>query len=268
MPCIKDSSVSGEMITDIDRYMITRESAIELGAPMGVEMIQKHFWITKIKMTGIGQNGLNRILYVKPKKNALFKILDSFMKRRSEVYFQALSVSVNFNGENGTDINVTGCEQKLKYYLDVLRTIDLFEEANKKRINTISTSSENDRKMNESRKNILTFIRNTCYNICLTNEYRQIGQKNEDGNEMTAMQVIAKKATVWREIGHYLEIDHLQLKELYEKYCLDLASTLMSDEINIIESVIEHLNRCTEKETMQWNIPECLQKKNTDKVVF
>ena len=116
--------------------------------------------------------------------------------------------------------------------------------------------------MNESRQKILKFIKETCFNISLKNEYTEIGQKNEDGSEMTAMQVIAEKATVWREIGVYLEEDYLQLDKLYAIYCSDLASTLVSDEFISTESVTDFLNRCKEKETVKWTCPEYLKKAN------
>ena len=248
-----------QMITDASRYMITDASVVVLDAPVNTALIKKTYWseISKIKSFGAGT--MNKILYSKPLKNALFMVLHHFFKRRETLMKHALTVSVYYDGKKGTDVTPEGCEHKLKEYLDCLQSIVLFYEANRKRIDKEGDEAESE--MRRCRKSIIEMVTKKCHFIKMSNEYKDV-QTGDVPHESSAMFVKAQKARAWLEIGNLLETTHLELKATYEEYCKQLFYTINTIQVESVDENIALLLTNQAKEPNAWSKPDCLKNRN------
>ena len=250
------------MITDISRYMITNESLVVLDAGAEKEIAKIVYWSTNVKIRSNGYNAVNRLLYKKTLKIAVFQVLEIFLKRREDLMKNALGVSVNYNGEKGTDITPEGCEQKMKEYNDCLRSIVLFYEANKKTLNSKnSTNDEKDDDMRSSRIHILDIITNECSFIKMQADYTNLSTKQLKG-ELTKNDVIVTKAKVWLDIGNYLATINERLNKLYYNYRVCLYNTFYIDFYLDDKDLMHKLQGQKAQETHKWIMPDCLQKAN------
>jgi len=248
------------MITDISRYMITNESLVVLDAGADKEIAKNDYWSPNVKIRSNGFNAVNRLLYTKTLKTAVFQVMEIFLKRRSDLIKGALGISVNYNGEKGTEITPEGCEQKLKEYNDCLRSIVLFYEANKKILESKnSTNDENDNTMRSSRICLLEMIINECGFIKMKEDYNKLSTRQLKG-ELTKNEVIETKAKVWLDIGNNLLTMQDRLIDLYRKYRFFLYFTFWSDYAVDEEDLMNKLRRQPAPETHTWIMPDCLKK--------
>ena len=250
------------MLTDVSRYMITDASLVVLDAGADREMQNNDYWFTVNKVKGNGSAGVNRYLYKKALKIAVYQVLEIFFKRRADLIRSALGVSVYYKGEKGTEITPEGCEQKMKDYLECLRSIVIFCEANKIRIEgKNSTRDEDDNNMISSRNSVLALITNECQFIKMKQEYKDLSTRYLQG-KLTEMEVKEEKAKAWREIGNYLGTIQLKLQDAYGKYCSDLFRTFSNVYAGNIDQTKEFLRRQPAPETNTWTVPNCLVKAN------
>jgi len=251
------------MITDISRYMITNASLVVLDAGADREMEKNLYWCTMNSIRGNGSTLVNKFLYDrKALKITVYQVLEIFLKRIGDLMRNALGVSVYYKGEKGTEIRAEGCEQKMKEYCECLRSIVLFHEANKVILESKnSTNDEDDNNMRSSRKSLLDMIINECHFIKMQQEYKDLSTRHLEG-KLTEMEVTVAKAKAWLEIGNYLGTMEVRLKDVYEKYCLDLFRTFSNAYAGSIEETKDFLRRQPAPETHTWIRPKCLKKAN------
>ena len=244
------------MITDVSRYMITSASVVVLDAGADREMETKIYWCTVKKVKGHWSSAMNQFLYRKPRKNAVYRVLDFFFRRRDTLIINALGVSVYYEGEKGSEITPEGCEQKLKEYLECLQSIVLFHTENP--IRTEGENDEGDSNMRISRNTLLEMITNECHFIKMSQEYKGLDTRRLQG-ELTAMQVTVEKANAWREIGNYLQTMQLNLQEVWANYCLDLLGTFSNGHAGDTVDIEEFLRIQQAPEANTWTVPPCLR---------